>query len=257
MNDKVSGPDRLRSYLVIAATAGTIAFNWLAALGRVSGVTPKEISEKYPTIVTPADYAFSIWGLIYVGLVAFSICQALPANLARYRDLRSFYIASCALNCAWILFWHSDQIAVCFALILALWAVLLFLNYKLRGTDSTAEYWLVKAPFGLYFGWVTAAAIVNFAVLLAYLKVSLTENSAVGIGTTLILLAAASGVIARLKLRDYLFPLAVGWALAAIAVKQSVHTLIVAAAAVGVVACLIAAASFVVNLPSSENRIGS
>lgn len=254
MKNQVSGSDRLRSYLVLAATVGTLLFNWLAAVGRVGGVTPKEISDKYPTIVTPAGYAFTIWSLIYVGLVAFSIYQALPANLIRYRSLRSLYIMSCALNCTWILFWHSDQIVICFVVILALWIMLLFINYRLRDTESNTEYWAVKAPFGLYFGWVTAATIVNFAVLLVYLKVPMSAGTAVGLGAALILVAAGLGVAARVKLRDYLFPLAVAWALAAIAVNQGVHTLIVAAAAVGVVACLIAAASFVVNLPSSENK---
>ena len=80
--------DRFRSYLVLAATAGTIIFNWLAAVGRVGGVTPKEISDNYPTVVTPSGYAFTIWSLIYAGLVAFSIYQLLPRNVTRYRTLR-------------------------------------------------------------------------------------------------------------------------------------------------------------------------
>lgn len=252
MNNQASGTDRLRSYLVLAATAGTVAFNWLAAAGRIGGATPKEISDKYPTIITPAAYAFSIWSLIYIGLVAFSIYQLLPQNLVRYRGIRSLYILSSALNCGWILFWQSGQIAACFVLILALGVMLLFINCKLNAPRSTAEYWAVKAPFGLYFGWVTAAAIVNFAVMLVYLQVRMPA----GLGAALILIAAALGVAARVKLRDYLFPLAVAWALAAIAVNQGVHTWTVVAAAVGVVACLIAAASFVVNLPSSEGRYG-
>jgi hypothetical protein len=61
-------------------------------------------------------------------------------------------------------------------------------------------------------------------------------------------------VIIRLKLANYFYPLAIAWALTAIAVKQSGKTLIVAAAAVGVIACLIAALSFVMNMPSSEKR---
>lgn len=246
--------DRFRSYLVLAATAGTIVFNWLAAVGRVGGVTPKEISDNYPTVVTPSGYAFTIWSLIYAGLVAFSIYQLLPRNVTRYRTLRSLYIFSCALNCAWILFWHSEQIAVCFAIIAGLWITLLFINYRVRETDSHGEYWFVKAPFGLYFGWVTAAALVNFAVMLVYLKVPVSTGASVIVGVVLILLASVLGIAARVRLVNYFFPLAVAWALTAIAVNQGVHTSIVAACAVGVIACLIAAASFVVNLPGSEDR---
>ena len=64
MTDHASLNDKFRSYLVPLATLGTIAFNWLAAVGRVNGVSPDVISDKYPTPITPAGYAFSIWSLI-------------------------------------------------------------------------------------------------------------------------------------------------------------------------------------------------
>jgi hypothetical protein len=54
-------------------------------------------------------------------------------------------------------------------------------------------------------------------------------------------------------LTNYLYPFAIAWALTAIAVKQSGQTLIVATAAVGVIACLIAACTFVLNLNSTTS----
>lgn len=248
----VSGIDKLRSILVLAATIGTIAFNWLAAAGRINGVTPQDVSDHYPTLVTPAGYAFSIWSLIYLGLLAFSIYQLFPSNAAKFRNFRSLYITTCALNCAWIFFWHSDQIAMSFIVIVALLITLFLINFKARKWDSLAEFWAVNAPFGIYFGWVTAATLVNFAVLLAYWQVGLPLAAATALAVGLILLAAALGVAIRKWLTNYLYPLAIAWALTAIAVRQSGHTLIVAAAAVGVVACLIASLSFVMNLRSSN-----
>ena len=248
-----SSIDRFRSLLVVAATIGTVAFNWIAAAGYVNGVTPGEISAKYPTVITPSGYAFSIWSLIYVGLLAFSILQASPRYLERFRQVRSPYILSCALNCAWIYFWHNDQIAICLALILFLLGVLVVINYKIRIADSTAEALLAKGPFGLYMGWLTAAALANFAVLLVYLKVDLGSSANI-VGGVLVLAAAAIGVLFRVRLFNYFAPLAVAWALTAIAIKQSGRTLIVLAAAVGVVACLIAALSFVMNLNSSSDE---
>jgi benzodiazapine receptor len=254
MTNSSSTTDRLRSILVIAATIGTIAFNWLAAIGRINGITPDAISAKYPTLLTPSRYAFSIWSLIYLGMFAFSIYQALPANSVRFRPIRSLYILSCALNCAWIYFWHSDQIAICFAIIVALWVTLYFITSRLRNADSFSEAWLAKAPFGLYFGWVTAAAFVNLAVLLAYLNVRLEGSTATAFGVVMILIISGIAVWAWVKLNNSFFPLAVAWALTAIAVQQSGHTLIVVACAIGVVACLIASLSFVVSLPSSTTR---
>lgn len=252
MSEKGSGNEAFRSILVLVATIGMIAFNWLAAVGRVSGVTPDAISAKYPTMITPAGYGFAIWNLIYLGMIAFSIYQLLPANTARFRGIRSLYIMSSALNCAWIYFFHQEQIAFCFAILLGLLGTLLLINVKLRQSDSALEAGLVKAPFGIYFGWVTAVSFVNFAMLLAYLEVQLPTSTATGLGVALLLFAAATGVAVRVKLTNYFFPLAIAWALTAIAVKQSGRTLIVVAAAFGVIACLIASLSFVMNLKSSD-----
>lgn len=245
--------DRIRAWLVMAATIGTIAFNWMAATGRVNGVLPSEISDKYPTVITPAGYAFSIWSLIYLGLVVFTIYQLLPRNIDRFRTVRSLYIFTAALNCAWIFFWHSDQIGICLAIIAALFVILVWINARVRETGSALESLMVKGPFGIYLGWVTAAMLVNFAVFLVYADVDLGDSAHLA-GAAIALAAAAFGVFARVRFTNYFAPAAVAWALTAIAVKQSGKTLIVAAAAVGVVACLIAAFSFVLNLKSSNNE---
>ena len=252
MEKNSTGTDRMRSFLVLLATIGVIAFNWLAATGRLGSDTG-EISDRYPTIVTPAGYAFSIWSLIYVGLLAFSIYQLLPVNLARFRAVRSFYIFSCALNCAWLYFWHRDQIVICFVIILALAITLFLISQQLKNPESLRDTWAAKEPFGLYFGWVTAATLVNFAVMLKFLRVDLSANASTILGVGLIALAAVFAILVRYKLTTYVYPLAVAWALTAIAVKQSGQTAIVSAAAIGVIACLIASISFVMNLHSSDN----
>ncbi len=254
MDEKVTGTDRMRAILIVAATIGVIAFNWLAATGRLGGVDTGSISDKYSTLVTPAGYAFAIWSLIYVGVVAFSVYQLLPANIVRFRPLRSLYIFSCALNCAWLYFWHADQIVVCFVIIVALCMTLFLINNHLRGARSLADNWIVKAPFGIYFGWVTAAMTVNFAIMLKYLRLDISITAETILAVVLILAIAAAAVAIRVKLTNYFYPIAVAWALTAIAVKQSGKTAIVAAAALGVVVCLIAAMSFVMNLRSSQDR---
>ncbi|HUR98282.1 MAG TPA: TspO/MBR family protein, partial [Pyrinomonadaceae bacterium] len=248
-----TGTDRFRSVLVLAATIGVIVFNWLAATGRLGSDTAA-ISAKYPTLVTPAGYAFSIWSLIYVGLIAFSIYQMLPANLPRFRAVRSFYISSCALNCAWLYFWHRDQIAVCFVVIVALWATLGVICYQLRDPESLRDTWMAKAPFGLYFGWITAAMFVNLAIMLKFHNITFSPPVETTLAVILIVVAAACSVLVRVKLTNFFYPLAVAWALTAIAVKQSGHTAIVMVAAFAVIACLIASLSFVMNLRSSETR---
>ena len=251
MDPEITTTDRVRSILVLAATIGIILFNWIAATGRL-GADTGAISDKYATLITPAGYAFSIWSLIYLGLVAFSIFQLLPKNVVRLRAFRSPYIFSCALNCGWLYFWHAEQIVVCFGIIVALCMTLVVINHLVREPESMADAWIIKAPFAIYFGWATAATFVNFAVVLEYLRVDLSAPAERVIAVILILLMAAIAVVVRVKLSNYFYPVAVAWALTAIAVKQSGKTAIVVACAAGVIACLIASLSFVMTLRSSE-----
>ncbi len=246
--------DKIQQILVIVATIGVIVFNYLAATGVLGGIETGAVSDKYATRITPAGYAFSIWSLIYAGLIAFSIYQALPAQTERFRPLRRVYIVSCVANCAWLYFWHQEQLVVCVAVIFALLAALALINGKLQKTETSGEYWFAKLPFGLYFGWVTAAAILNAAIALVYLGFRAEDATAVWMGAALLAAAAALGVVIRIKLNNFFYPLAIAWALTAIAVKQSGTTLLVATAAVGVIACLVAALSFVMNMPSSADR---
>jgi len=244
----------MRAALVVVATIATIGFNALAAAGLVNGVTPAAISEKYQTVLTPASYAFSIWSLIYLGITAFTVYQLLPANLLRFRRVRSIFILTCVLNCAWIFFWHRDQIAVCLVLIIALLVSLLWMLVLFGRSDSAVESLFTTAPFGIYAGWVTAASLVNFLIFLKYERIELSPFAWNALGFVLIILAAALAVIVRLKLRNYFFPLAIAWALTAIAVKQGSNTAIIVAAAIGVVTCLITAGTFVVNLKDSTSE---
>ncbi|HMT08374.1 MAG TPA: tryptophan-rich sensory protein, partial [Pyrinomonadaceae bacterium] len=167
--------DRVLSILVLVSTVATIAFNAFAAVGNINGVSPATVSDKYPTVVTPAGYTFSIWSLIYVGMIAFSIYQTLPSKLEMLRSVRLPFILSCVLNCAWILLWHHWFIGTCVIVIAALWASLLVANVKLGEASTAFEALMTKAPLGLYFGWVTAATLVNFAVYLSSVDVQLTS----------------------------------------------------------------------------------
>ena len=241
----------MRSILALVATIATIAFNGLAAAGYINGVTPEFISGKYPTVLTPAGYAFTIWSVIYLGMLAFSIYQLLPTNLTRFRPVRSLYILSSVLNCAWIYFWHREQIAVCLFLIFLLLITLILMLVRFRRPGAEGGPLFTKSVFGVYAGWVTAATLVNFAIFLKYLGVEMSTVTWNTFGVAFIILAAALAVIVRLKLQNYLYPLAIGWAATAIAVKQSGNTAIVVASSVCVIVCLVMAVSFVLDQKST------
>lgn len=246
--------ERIKQFLVVIATVALLAFNFLAASGLLGGVSTGEVSDKYPTLITPAGYAFTIWSLIYLGLIVFGVYQALPSNAARFKSLRSVYVWSCALNCAWLYFWHQEAILICAALIFLLLGTLAYINARLKTTESLGEFWFVKFPFGLYFGWATVAAILNAAIAFVSLKIQVSDSLAAYCGAGLVLSATALAIIIRFRLDNVFYPLAVAWALTAIAVKQSGQTLIVASAAVSVNILLIVALTFLIKLPSNSSK---
>ena len=242
MNGKPNRTEKIRQILVILSTAGVIIINYLGATGSLNNTSVGDISDKYPTLITPADYAFSIWGLIYLGMILFSIYQALPSQTAKPHFLRTrtVYIASCVANCAWIYFWLHEQILIAAAVLFILLAALAFINLNLKGANSIAETWLARVPFGIYFGWVTVASILNAAVALTFAGVEASNTTATIWAGILICAAAILGVLIRWKLGIAVYAVTVAWALTAIAVKQSGKTLIVSLCAFGVIALLIA-----------------
>ena len=244
--------DRFRAILAAAAAVGTIAFNILAVMGYVNGVTPKQVSAKYESVLTPAGYAFTIWTLIYVGILAFSVYQLLPSNNSQTRRVRTLFIASCVLNCGWIYFWHQERIGLC-AAIIALFAVVLgVITFTLRDADTYRDALFTSAPFGLYFGWVTCAALVNLIIWLEYAGL-LPKGYATVAGIIFIVIAAAFAVGVRVMAGNFIYPLAVAWALTAIGVKQSGNTGLVIAAAMGTMTALITAGSVVTRLKDSTS----
>lgn len=237
--------EKIRQFLVPLATAGVIFVNYLAGTGKINNVTPEVISDKYPTIITPAGYAFAIWSLIYLGMIGFSIYQALPGQTEnpRFRAIRTVYILNCVANCAWIYLWHYEMILAALVVIFVLLGTLVFINVKLRTAETTAETWLAKVPFSIYFGWVTVASILNASIALVYLGVRTTDLPAQICGALLIVIAVVLGVIMRFKLNLTAYPLAVAWALTAIAVAHGGETIIVVSAAIAVIILLLTALS--------------
>ncbi len=238
---------RIKQILVIIATFGVIFVNYLAGSGYINNKTPEVVSDKYPTLITPSGYAFAIWSLIYFGLAAFSIYQALPKNAGRFANVRTVYILNCAANCVWLYFWHYEQILASLVVMFVLLGTLIFINVKLMKTESATEYWLARVPFNIYFVWITVATILNFTVALIYLDVKTSGFSASILASILIVAATLLGIIIRFKLVNVVYPLTIAWALTAIAIKQSGQTMIVVFAAFCVIALLVSALSILMQ----------
>jgi hypothetical protein len=221
--------DMVRQISVVVSILATIIVNGLANALPINGLNTGEISDRFEVYFTPAGYVFSIWGLIYLGLIAFAIFQALPAQRDNPR-LRStgWWIALGSLaNIAWILLWHYEFFPLTILVMLALLASLIIVYLRLgigRTAVSKAESWLARVPFSIYMGWITVATVANATALLDYLK-----WNAFGIAAEIwmvIILAAVLviSVLMSFTRRDVAYTLVILWALAGIGLKHAATT---------------------------------
>ena len=244
--------DRLQQAAVVAATILMMVFNWLAATGVLGGISTGDVSDKYQVVITPPGYAFAVWSAIYLGMMAFTVFQALPSKAGTFRSIRPAYLVSCVANALWLYLWALEMMVLCQIVIVALLASLAYINIKLQGSGTSGDYWFVKAPFGLYFGWVTAATILNASIMLKSLGVDFGELMNSRAGAALLIVAGTIAVIVRFKMKNYIYPIGIGWAMLTIALGHSSDKPVMFAAVVAFVACLIAAFSFIMDMQDSR-----
>jgi benzodiazapine receptor len=249
--------DTVRQVVNVLATIGVIAVNGLANALPLNGQTTGEISDRFDVYFVPAGYVFSIWGVIYLALLSFTIYQALPSQRdnPRLRRIGYLYALSCVANIAWLFLWHYEffelTIVAMGALLLLLIAIYLVLGFG-RSRVSAAETWLARVPFSIYLGWITVATIANVTSLLDYLN-----WSGWGIDPQMwaVIMLIAGAVIASavsVTRGDVAYVLVIVWAFAGIAVKHS-DTWIVALTAG--LAALVVALTLLLGIPLHRRRL--
>ncbi|MFU8772187.1 MAG: tryptophan-rich sensory protein [Anaerolineales bacterium] len=223
--------DVLRQTIIVLLVLATIVVNGLANALPLNGLTTGEISDRFEVYFVPAGYVFSIWGLIYLGLIAYAIYQALPSQRhnPRLRSIAGFFVLASFANIAWLFLWHYEQfpwtLAAMLLLLLCLIAIYLRLGTGL-GKVPFAETWLVRLPFSIYLGWISVATIANVTSLLDYLN---WDGFGLSPEAWMLIILAVVVVIAGLMSftrRDIAYVLVILWALAGIALKHISVTLV-------------------------------
>jgi hypothetical protein len=230
--------DTLRQVLVVFAVIAVIAVNILAVTLPLNGLDTGEISDRFDIYFVPAGYVFSIWSLIYLGLIAYAIFQALPAQKEnpRLRSIGYLFVLSCLANIIWLFLWHYEvflfTLVAMLALLLSLIAIYLRLDIG-RVQVSSGEKWSVHIPFSIYLGWITVATIANATQLLFYLG-----WNGWGISPEIwavIMLAAGVLISAAMSLTraDIAYSLVLVWAYVGIAIEHASTAIVATSAWVG------------------------
>lgn len=232
---------------VILATALALTVNVLASTLPLNGQDTGAISDRFSVYFVPAGYVFAIWGLIYVGWIAYSIYQALPAqrDSALLRDIAPWYILSGLANAAWLFAWHYNQFVLSIVVMLVLLAALIVIYRRLEAQRpaSRAEFWTVYATFSVYLGWISVATIANATSVLDFVGWNGFGLSEPLWAVIMLAVAAALGLFFSVRYADVGYVAVLVWAFVGIAVKHSGTPLVAVTA--GVAAALLALSLFV------------
>jgi len=194
------------------------------------GNTPSigEVSGRYDTLLTPAGYAFGIWGLIYLGLIIFAIYQLLDLFNKKFDnsyvlDIGWWFVVANLANAVWVVAFVHHQIGLSVIIMLVIFFSLLkiVLNTNMERWDAPVKiigflWW----PISAYYGWINVALIVNLAAWLTSIGWYGSPLSAT-VWAILMLFVAGLIFITMIWKRNMREYATVGvWGIAAIAVKN-------------------------------------
>lgn len=244
-----SNSSPLLQILTLAAIVAAFVVNALSNLYPLNGQSIGDLSNTLfrSVQIIPANYAFSIWGIIYLGLFAYGVYQASPERSSDrlLQAINAPLIVSSLAQIVWVLLFLSRQFWWSVLAMAAILIPLILIYQRLwadRGSLTRQEQWLVRIPLTIYLAWISVATIVNVAS-------ALYNSGWDGFGLndtvwTVIMLIVGTAIASILAAQrsDLPFVAVFIWAFMAIAVRQFDQWLIVVVA----IACSIVMAACLV-----------
>jgi hypothetical protein len=199
---------------VVAAALFNVGINALAGAGVLFGTTTGAISDLVETSVTPAGWAFSIWSVIFLGVLIFAGYQALPRTRGvRFDALAIPFILANLLNGLWQIPWLNARFGVAAVVIVGILGSLIWLYVRLdRLGMTTIERWVLGVPISLFLAWLSVATALNITIALVAAG---WEGSAIW-PPLLVLAIVGIGATLLSRTGDVAFAAVLVWAFAAI-----------------------------------------
>jgi len=201
--------------------------NFLVVFGSTRAGIPDNatLSNKYQTLVTPAPYAFAIWGIIFTAELVWTVLQVLPYYRSHELVVKSVgynFALACLAQCAWTIAFGLEHMVLALICMIGILIPLVSILIKTCETSgkatTTGDYWKLKFPFQIHGAWIMAATLVNFNVVAVAYEASSQIQTIVG-GLSLVLLFGV-GIYAVVKKeayrRAYCVPSVLAWASLAI-----------------------------------------
>lgn len=225
-----------------------ITMNVLANALPLNGYSTGEISDMYPNLFVPAGFTFSIWGVIYLLLLAYVVYSSsilwkqnsADAMLPVVKAVAPYFILTCALNGTWIIMWHKLLVEISLLIMIAFLITLIIIYLKLQQhrTKLKGVNMLLHVPFVVYLGWISVATIANTTALLVHHKWDGFGIDPVMWSCIMITIATMFAAFFTIFRRDFFYALVIMWALYGISVSQRNYNEIVTIAYGGIGLCV-------------------
>lgn len=180
------------------------------------------------TLVDAAGYAFSIWGIIFLGMIGFCLYQFKENNhTAALRQAYVFLFVAGLASIAFVPISYTNVQLLTTVNLLWHLVALIAANRALRAhrdQGAVRTGWIYFAP-SVYLGWVSGATVIAVALGLKEVGVSFSEGTEAVVATGLLLILTGIGTWLTLK-NDGVYGLTVAWALTAIGVEQAGYPMV-------------------------------
>lgn len=206
---------KTKSWINAALLVATLIVNALGATGIINGLSQKEISDRYQTLITPAPSTFSIWSVIYTFLIISIVVLVIKAKDNYYgkvlEEISPLFWVSCALNNVWIVTFSYELIGLSTIFIFA-FLIVMVLIVKRLGRIQEKNRFLLPVAFGLYAGWLFIATVVNIAAWLVKVQWARFGISEEIWSIVILLVAVGLTLLVLLDTKNAILPLPIAWA---------------------------------------------
>lgn len=221
-------PDLIRQLITLLAVVGSFLVNVALNIFPPYGLPLDAVYEKFykGVLIIPANYAFGIWGLIYLGLFTLAIYQFLPYKTKddEFRKIGYLLVIACIFQSIWLYLFLSRffvlSVVAMFGILVPLMVIYHILRIG-RKRISGRKKLCLHIPVSIYLSWTSVGTMVNVACVLYFYGWNGWGLNHQVWATIMLVLAATIATLITITCNDIIYIYVIFWTLIAIAIRQS------------------------------------